>query len=337
MDYLKDQFHDYLNEEGEINIAGYLFYRDSILKNLEVEGYNEAFDEWLQQRQIENLTRADEILSRYQENGPRFKKLQEIFRRGAITPFIGAGMSIPSGYPSWTGFLYQVLEDTHFPKADFDTLIQEGAYEEAAQVLSDDLPHGCFLERVENAFGLNHKLSGSVQRLPYLFKNAVITTNFDGVLAGCYLNAATAFDEVLLGVEAHELPRALGENKRILVKLHGKANSSSKRVLTKAEYNKHYEDEAALEAVIEAISNKTLLFIGCSLTVDRTLKCLSSIVQRKGIDNVPRHYALLRLNEGDDRLSRRDELAKANIFPIWYTEDHDECIEALLEKLAEDI
>jgi len=336
MDYLIPHFHDYLNEEGEVDVAGYTFSRDNILKELEEEGYKEAFADWLQQRQIENLSRAEEILSLH-DNRARFNRLKEIYARGAVIPFVGAGMSMPSDYPGWTKFLYQVLDETKVSKADFAEAIAKGQYEEAAQMLSDALPAGCFLEQVENAFGANQDIYGVVQRLPKIFKQAVVTTNFDNVLNRCYENANFNFEEELLGPNAEELPRALGENRRVLVKLHGKANSSRNRILTKNEYDNHYQDEQALESVIEAISNRTLLFLGCSLTVDRTVQCLARIVARKGHEHVPRHYAFLKLNEGEDRLARRDQLAAGNIYPIWYTDDHDESIEALLEKLAEGV
>lgn len=52
MKFLIPQFHDYLNEEGDVDVAGYLFRRDNILKELEQEGYTESFNEWLQQRQL---------------------------------------------------------------------------------------------------------------------------------------------------------------------------------------------------------------------------------------------------------------------------------------------
>lgn len=336
MDYLIPQFHDYLNEEGEVDVVGYVFSRESILKELEKEGYQEALNEWLQQRQIENIARADEILELFDNLG-RFRKLKEIYKRGAIIPFVGAGMSMPSDYPGWTKFLYQVLDETKVNKAVFDETIAKGQYEEAAQMLSDALPAGCFLEYVENAFGANQEICGVVQRLPLIFKQAVVTTNFDNVLNRCYENANFNFEEELLGPVAEELPRALGENKRVLVKLHGKANSSRNRILTKNEYDNHYQDDQALESVIEAISNRTLLFLGCSLTVDRTVQCLARIVARKGHEHVPRHYAFLKLNEDEDRLARRDQLAAANIYPIWYTDDHDDSIEALLEKLTEGV
>lgn len=336
MEYLISQFHESLNEEGGVYIAGYSFTRDNILKELEKSGYQEAFNDWLQQRQAESLARAEDILALF-DNQRRFQKLKEIYARGAIIPFVGAGLSMPSDYPGWTKFLYQVLDETKVSKADFDEVIAKGQYEEAAQMLSDALPAGCFLECVENAFGANQEICGVVQRLPLIFKQAVVTTNFDSVLNLCYENANFNFEEELLGPIAEELPRALGENKRVLVKLHGKANSSRNRILTKDEYDKHYHDEQALESVIEAISNRTLLFLGCSLTVDRTVQCLSRIVARKGHEHVPRHYAFLKLNEGEDRLARRDQLAAANIYPIWYTDDHDESIEALLEKLTEGV
>lgn len=336
MDYLISQFHESLNEEGIVYIAGYSFSRDVILKELEFEGYKEAFSDWLQQRQLDNLNRANEILELY-DNRFRFQRLKEIYARSAVIPFVGAGMSMPSDYPGWTKFLYQVFDETALSKADFDATIAQGQYEEAAQMLSDALPAGCFLEYVENAFGGTQKIYGVVQRLPQLFKNAVITANFDNVLTRCYENANFNFGEELLGPVAEELPRVLGENKRVLVKLHGKANSSRNRILTKNEYDSHYQDDQALETVIEAISNRTLLFLGCSLTVDRTIQCLNRILVRKGHENMPRHYAFLKLNEGEDRIARKNHLAAANIYPIWYTDDHDESIEALLEKLAEGV
>lgn len=249
MEYLIPQFHDYLNEEGNVDVAGYFFSRDAILKQLEQEGYKEAFNDWLQQRQEENINRANEILELY-DNQRRFNKLKEIYVRGAIIPFVGAGMSMPSDYPGWTKFLYQVLNETTVNKDDFKSTIADGKYEEAAQMLSDKLPGGCFLEHVENAFGGNQEMYGVVQRLPLIFNQAVVTTNFDNVLARCYEKSNFSFTEELLGPVAEELPRALGENKRVLVKLHGKANSSRNRVLTKNEYDNHYQDDQGLETVI---------------------------------------------------------------------------------------
>ncbi len=336
MEYLRELFHEWLNSEGIVDIAGYYFDRDNILQTLDEEGYKEAFVQWLEDRQDAMLNKANEIL---EQSGQidRFRLLQETYRRGAVIPFVGAGLSISSGYPGWTNFLYKLLQETRLEKKELDILISSGQYEEAAQRIHDNMPNGAFLEALENNFGCNHKLVGPVQRLPFLFSQSVITTNFDNVLYRCYENAEKPFSEGLLGAQALDLPRKLGEGKHVLIKLHGKSDSNRDRVLTKQEYDRHYKDENTLEQVIEACCNKTLLFLGCSLKVDRTLKAMASIMQRKGIDNVPRHYAFISIKDTDDKLTRRDQLSESNIFPIWYSddEDHDECIEALLTKLAE--
>ncbi|HFQ7239368.1 TPA: SIR2 family protein [Citrobacter braakii] len=334
MEYLDKLFREYLNEDGVIYIAGAEFYRDEILNTLDQSGYGEAFLEWCSQRRADNIKKADDILYQY-DLSDRFIKIKEIHSKGMLIPFIGAGLSIPSGYLGWTEFIYKVLNETSVDPLLMDDLITQGNYEEAAQLLADALPEGGFLEQVENKFGIEKEISGVVQKIPSIFQSTVVTTNFDNVIERCYDNESFYFNEILLGPEAKILPRILGEGKNVLLKLHGKANTSRNRVLTKKEYDIHYGENQALEQIIECVTQNSLLFIGCSLTVDRTIKCLRNIVSRRGHENIPRHYAFLQLNDESTRIKRQSELGQANIYPIWYTGDHDECLEALLEKLAD--
>ena len=55
-------------------------------------------------------------------------------------------MSIPSGYPGWTEFLWQLRNETRISEDDLDKLLSKGQYEEAAQALADDMPAGSFDE-----------------------------------------------------------------------------------------------------------------------------------------------------------------------------------------------
>lgn len=335
MDYLRYHFDNELNEEGEVIIAGYPFFRDVILRVLDPTAYDDAFSDWCNQKAEEKCAKADEILSCYDNKG-RFFRLKELYEKNSVIPFIGAGMSIPSGYPGWTNFLKKICKETRIEEKNLQILIDNGEYEEAAELIYDSLPEGAFLEQIENHFSIEHSINGCIQKIPSIFNNSVITTNFDNVLERVYLSdGPNRFDEILLGGDSSDLFKILGEGKRALVKIHGKSTKSRSRILTKSEYDYHYNESGILESVIEAISNQTLLFIGCSLSNDRTLACLKKIAQRKGIENIPRHYAFLKLDEPENRLDRRDELVECNIHPIWYTEDHDECLDALLEKLAD--
>ncbi|MDD2669855.1 MULTISPECIES: SIR2 family protein [Zoogloea] len=343
MKHLKPIFVDALAQEqnlfvdkGRVHIRDKHWAPDEILEGLlDPDAYNNLFLDWVQERQEELIELAKNILDEFGLQD-RFGKLKEVYARGAVVPFVGAGLSVSSGYPGWTVFLKQHIRETAIDPGEFDQILCAGQYEEAAQRLADALGPA-FNEAVENAFGRSRDISGCVQLLPYVFDSCVITTNFDDVTKRCYEAAGKPFSEELSGEHSRELPRKLAEGKRILLKLHGTSTSPRGRILTAAEYQKHYGDGEELQRAIEAICSKTLLFVGCSLTVDRTLTAMKAFVHANGHDNIARHYAFLPVPGSDaERIARRDALIECNVYPIWYPAgSHDESIEALLLTLME--
>ena len=332
-----EQIYAEIDSNGDVIIEDIAFSPQRILQD-DDEAFKSAFAAWCEIKKQERIQKAEQILSLY-DNADRFEALRAAYRRGAVIPFVGAGLSMPSGYPGWTEYLYSLREETTVPEADLAALISRGEYEEAAQLLFDALPYDSFNEHLENKFDAEKPLAGCVRFLPYCFPSSVVTTNFDSVLKRCYDDAEKPFNEVLLGVEATEFARLMGKGDNILLKFHGKANTARNRILTKQEYDRHYEGNNTLENCMDAICQKTLLFMGCSLTADRTIKCLRKFVSEKGAQSATRHYAFIAVNDDHDaRIARRNELVEANIFPIWYPadEDHDECLMALLEKLVEE-
>lgn len=349
MEFLRSKFHDELNEEGIIKISGAKFYRDEILKTMEEETYHQAFLDWKEKKINDCIEKADEILKNFNTER-RFKALKQRFENKKILPFIGAGMSMPSGYSGWTSFLYQLMEESSITEAQLNELIDDGKYEEAAQLLYDNMPTNSFNDELENEYHLDNDIEGAVQYLPSLFKSSIITTNFDNLLKRCYDEAGCSFNETLYGADSEELSRLISQEENLLIKLHGKANTERKRILTKNEYDQFYSNEEVLKNAIEILCSNSLLFLGCSLTVDRTIKTMIEIAEKKGLENIPKHYTIIGLKYEEDmseeefqeiKLKKRDELAKANIHPIWYKfisqYEHDECIEALLVKLADGI
>lgn len=343
MEYLRACFHDELSSEanlsidegGQVSIRGRHWRPDEILQAMSPAIYSEVFEEWLDDRKQALLGAAESILKSF-EQLDRFETLKGTYKRGALIPFVGAGLSESSGYPGWKSFLLRLRKQTAVPEDQFLAQLGRGEYEEAAQALADALGVG-FNEEVENAFGVDRDLVGPVQLLPYVFDSAVITTNFDSVLKRCFDNADRAFDETIPGHEGQELPRLLGVNRRLLIKVHGRAMTGVGRVLTANEYDAAYGEH--LPAVVEAFCSRPLLFLGCGLSVDRLLSEIRRFVETKGHDRVPRHYAFLSAPESEDaRIARKSELAQFNIYPIWYPPgEHDDSIEALLYRLADGV
>ena len=342
-EYLRPAFKEALAQEqnlrvdkGRVHIRYMHWAPDEVLeKMVEPAAYDDLFGDWADERR-EELTEAVKVMLDETGQLPRFRKLKEAYQAERVLPFVGAGMSQPSEFPGWTAFIRDLVRETTVPADVINDMLKSGLYEEAAQCLADALGPA-FNEAVENAFGSSPPLRGCVQLLPHVFDTSVITTNFDDVLKRSYGAAGVTFSEEMSGSDATELPRMLGAGRRVLLSLHGRATSAKGRILTAEEYEQHYGTGDGLQNAIGAICTSTLLFLGCSLTVDRTLLAMKKLVETRGHDNVTRHYAFLALPKSDaEKVERRDQLVASNIYPIWYhAGTHDESIESLLLALLE--
>lgn len=313
-----------------INIDGNTFYPSEILAS-DSDLYNQAFEDWKLRKQDECLAKAEEILNLH-DNRDRFNQLKQIYSRNSLIPFVGAGMSCESGYPSWSKFLFYLQENTDVPKEKIEEKISIGEFEEAAQLLFEDMGAPAFNELLSNTFGVERNIIGPINYLPYFFKTAVITTNYDPILKNIYDSASIPFEEITKGADAESFSASLGAGKRTLLKLHGDYAIEKDRVLTLIEYQRAYSSDSILNSLIEtAFFSRTLLFLGCSLSQDRTIRKMEEYVAQKGHQRCVKHYCFLELHENCNRIAVRNRLSMSNIFPIWYPKgEHNESIEALL-------
>ena len=293
-EYLQKLYNEYLNSEGDVIIESYPFQRSLILSELEPETYKQTLFDWEKQRKDNLLALADNILLLY-ENEKRFAKLKKAITSGVVLPFVGAGMSMTSDYPSWTAFLYRLIEESEISPDELETLIAAGKYEEAAQVIYEDIGSELFNEILENEFSHERDILGAIHYLPLIFnQHSVLTTNFDNLLERVFNGKDNGFDEVKSGKYLDEVIRKIASGSRILIKIHGDCKQVQDRVLTISEYDKTYSDTDTLTKFFNRIMIKgTMLFLGCNLSTDRTLVTMKSIVKMEGADNLPRHYAFL--------------------------------------------
>ncbi len=222
--------------------------------------------------------------------------------------------------------------ESHVTEDELSELLGKGKYEEAAQALHDDMTAAGFNEFLESAFNSKKDIYGAIHYIPVLFPSSpIITTNFDNLIERVFKQNEDDFNHVCSGKSLNEVIRLMSSGNQLLVKLHGNCDLVTDRVLIKSEYDIAYSDNGDVKNFFDVLLfRQSLLFVGCSLHIDRTIKSMIEVVKKRGAESLPRHYAFLELKKSDDRVARKKELAKANIFPIWYPEsDHDESIEAL--------
>lgn len=336
MEYFRQRFINELNDEGAVIVRSFEWPPADVLQTMAPHDYDAHFVEWVGRIKQEAKDRAQEFLADY---GclDRFNRLEAQLRNQSVIPFVGAGLSKPMGFPLWRNFLEGLTAD--YPAAEGDLLAHLDAYryEEAAQLMYDRMGADVFAEAIQNTFGSRHKaLNGPVVLLPNIFTVGAITTNFDYVLNRVFDEAEHPFKDEFMGARLREAPRRLANESHCLIRLHGEADTEIDRVLSLNEYKEAYGEDGNYHAVIRAlITNNSLLFLGCSLSVDRLFQALRDIKAEAQVAT-PRHYAFLPFDPGMDREARRAELGSADIHPIWYPpDDHDQAIEDLLISLLE--
>lgn len=342
MEYLRKLFEeeiDAVNElevvNGTFELKGELIRPSEALRELRNDVYEYSFNEWLDLRNSQLIEEADSALKQF-DNEDRFDKLVRAYAGGNMTAFLGAGMSCDSGYPLWGTTLHRLAKVSSIPQSQVELLIKQGKYEECAQLIHDDLTPSLFNEKLEAIFGRKKTPEGPINLVPEMFPNAsIITTNFDGLIEQVYCqDIYQGFDVVKTGTDLPEVLRQIAGGQRMLLKIHGHCDKVADRVLLTSEYKKAYKDKGVVARFFDRVLfGQAMLFLGCSLYADRTIRAMKNFVQNNDANHVPRHYAFVEL-KNDDNISKRERfLSSANIFPIWFGEGQFNLIEAFLTKL----
>ena len=289
----------------------------------------------------------DEALQRIRDTWPanadHLKDLEERLKGAAhpipLLPFVGAGLSMPMGFPGWGRFLSDLAGECG-KTAEVTALMATGAYEEAAELIEQSLSPTIFNTRVAHTFGKRKsdecELKGAVLALPELASGAVVTTNFDRLLERVFTEANGPFEHVAWGAQVDAIREAVAANEQFLLKIHGDAEERTNRVLTKREYDKHYASTGDLEGlraqVGRVFQGRTVLFVGCSLDKDRTMDALFDILQQVAGHE---HYAILAKPADEARFfAKQQYLGEHGILPIWYPDGRHELVEPLLRWIA---
>jgi hypothetical protein len=126
-----------------------------------------------------------------------------------------------------------------------------------------------------------------------------------------------------------------------IIKLHGDIRTPGQCILSKSQYDQAYGDGGVdsglpIPKLLEYYyKNSSLLFLGCSLNSDRTIKVFRSIKQ--GIEHkygdivIPQHFAIEQAPESEQALSDRNAyLASLGITGIWFEKGQFQYVEELL-------
>src|ERR1039457_5788751 len=102
------------------------------------------------------------------QNADHLTWLADQIRKGSVTPFVGAGMSMGFGFMGWSAFLLKTAVEFGASEK-VPTLLQARNYESAAQVCLEARDPESFNDRLRGAYGddkLPRSPKGAVSLLP---------------------------------------------------------------------------------------------------------------------------------------------------------------------------
>ena len=170
------------------------FYPVEIIREFGI--YRQEWQNWLEEDWRPRQQELRDGLLSYSANADRYSDLCDAFDRQQMIPFIGSGMSVASGLPTWTDFLVKISEFTQCDTSRLNQLIKDSLFEKAADLLAESTNPRLLAERIEHDLRIAspQSINGSVCLLPGLFSNLVITTNLDRVLEQLYELCAIPFE-----------------------------------------------------------------------------------------------------------------------------------------------
>lgn len=204
--------------------------------------------------------------------------LAESLAKGQVIPFVGAGVSMALGLPSYAELIRELGDHVGFDGSIYEGL---GDYLTLAEYYHLEKSGLLELQRhLRSNWKKSQKevLASEVHRaIVELRCKLIYTTNFDGFLELAHRGLGRRYRTIR---SAKDLI-GLADDRTHIVKLHGDLSSPSTMVFTESSYFERLSFEAPLDVRLRADAlGKSLLFIGYSLT-DVNIRYLLFRLQRQ--------------------------------------------------------
>lgn len=278
----------------------------------------------------------------FERNLSRFDQLVTKIEAGEVVPFVGAGLSVGGGFPSWKNHLKQQAKTAGLNTAEVDELLKNGLYEQVVERIENERGRDVFILEILDVFSKTGNLTDTTLLLSELFRDTIITTNYDKLIEKAFDTGVEKPYEIIVGHNAMDPP---DPECVTIIKLHGDINKPARCILSKNQYNEAYGNEEInhtlpIPKLLDYYyRNSSLLFLGCSLNNDRTIRVLQGIKGKLGDEyEGPRHFSIEQAPEDIEQLTQRNAyLASIGIAAIWYEKEQYDYVEGMLRLARNEI
>lgn len=194
-----------------------------------------------------------------------------------IIPFIGSGVSIPLGLPSWKHLL-EIINDNCYSdetlEKEYKNLVASGDLLAAFDHLIDHSYEFSNYEQIKERIVriMNSKRIDKTEFKAHNYGDLVllnsrfyITTNYDLLMSDFLSSENDAYTSPICLSEISNI-RNLMQGKNQVIHLHGHVNNLESMIVSHKDYQELYANQSLLIKFGSIMNNKPLLFIGFSFT-----------------------------------------------------------------------
>lgn len=202
--------------------------------------------------------------------------------------FIGAGLSVPAGYPSWSELLEPLRMQLGIEPVD--------DLPQLAQYYADAAPSGRehIQDLVADQFADHDRVPTLAhQQLARLPLDEIWTTNYDTLLE-------RAVDGAVAIVDDEQLAQAIDPGSRLVYKMHGSVTRPGSAVLTRDDYDRYPDQHPRFWHLLQAqVLTTSFLFLGFGFS-DPNLNLVFQLVRLRTADIKRDHFTIMKRPGSDD-------------------------------------
>lgn len=210
------------------------------------------------------------------------KAIVEALLNGRLIPFIGAGMSMPSGLPSWASLVKSLAGQSRPATVPEESLASVLSLPDLAEVLdsisgSEQHTLEYLADRVDDP---RYKPNRYHAMLEHLRPTTIVTTNWDRLIEDSFRAAGHRTTVITRDVDVPAFNTASHIN---VIKLHGTITDRQTLVYRKSQYESYWSTRSLLQALMQVqLSTNHALFLGYGFGDPNIIDLLSRLTVSSG-------------------------------------------------------
>lgn len=237
------------------------------------------------------------------------KDYPEALVGGVGAVFVGAGVSMGAGYPSWAKLLAEVGEELGVQSADLHDL---------AALAQWSIQENGGATRVRNVIkeqiGVEYPIPATLEIIARLPVKYIWTTNYDRLVERAFSAINRPIDTVS-GAADLALRATPGASR--LFKMHGSVERLDDVVISTDDYELYRSKRGAFLPLLQAhLSSMSMLFLGISFT-DPNVRHVLSLIRESFTSAPPEHFAIVRPPQRSECASDAEFKARSTQHKLW--------------------